>query len=226
MSRVEEFIEMATKTLLSMSDRQIKIEPELFVKTVRPGEHGCIFFTNQDDMRKLHYAYVLSGLEQNMGVVYATPSESYEETQNAMRRYGIDIERYQQDNSLLVVKGEDIYKEGDKPDLENAKNTVKAVVEGFLSKGKEGVRIAGDLTSYFLPRGLLMEWFNLESLFERQSSLPLTVLCAYDANQISATKDLDIMFYYKKINKEWTNFVDAHSFAIYVSNDKSVTFTI
>ncbi len=126
----------------------------------------------------------------------------------------------------MIVKGEDIYRSGETPDLENAKNTVKAVVEGFLSKGKDGVRIAGDLTSYFLPRGLLMEWFNLESLFERQTSLPLTVLCAYDANQIPATKDLDIMFYYKKINNEWQNFVDAHSFAIYISKDKSVTFTI
>jgi hypothetical protein len=56
-----------------MSDRQISIPPEEFVKTVRPGEHGCIFFTRQEDLRKLQYAYVISGLEQNMGVVYATP---------------------------------------------------------------------------------------------------------------------------------------------------------
>ncbi len=49
----------------------------------------------------------------------------------------------------MIVKGEDIYRSGETPDLENAKDTVKAVVEGFLSKGKDGVRIAGDLTSYF-----------------------------------------------------------------------------
>ena len=217
---------MSSSTLLSLSDRQVKISPEEFVKTVRSGEHGCIFFTMREDMRRLHYAYVISGLEQNMGVVYATPSQTYDETRNAMENYGIDVKKYEQNGSLMIVKGEDIYKSGEIPDLENAKNTVKTVVEGFLSKGKEGVRIAGDLTSYFLPRGLLMEWFNLESLFERQTSLPLTVLCAYDANQIPATKDLDIMFYYKKINREWQNFVDAHSFAIYISKDKSVTFTI
>lgn len=216
----------STGTMLSMSERQITISPEDFVKTVRPGEHGCIFFTSEDEMRKLHYAFVVSGLEQNMGVVYATPASSYEKTKQAMQNYGIDINKYEKNGSLIIVKGEDIYKNGERPDLENAKNIVKAVIEGFLSKGKDGIRIAGDLTSYFLPRGLLMEWFDLESLFERQSTLPLTVLCAYDANHIPATKDLDIMFYYKKINKEWQKFVDAHSFAIYLSNDKSIAFMI
>ena len=213
-------------TLLSMSDRQISITPEEFVKTVRPGEHGCIFFTRQEDLRRLQYAYVISGLEQNMGVVYATPSEKYNDTRKAMRNYGIDLDKYEQNGSLMIVKGEDIYKDGQTPDLEHSKEVVKTVVEGFLSKGKDGIRIAGDLTSYFLSRGLLMEWFNLESLFERRSSLPLTVLCGYDANLIPATKDLDIMFYYKKINKEWQNFVDAHSFAVYLSKDNDVIFTI
>jgi hypothetical protein len=185
-------------TLLSMSDRQIRIPPEEFVKTVRPGKHGCIFFTRREELRRLHYAYVISGLEQNMGVVYATPSEIYHDTRNAVRNYGINIDKYEQDGSLMIVKGEDIYKDGQTPDLEHSKQVVKTVVEGFLSKGKDGIRITGDLTSYFLPRGLLMEWFNLESLFEIRSALPLTVLCGYDANLIPATKDLDIMFYYKK----------------------------
>jgi hypothetical protein len=56
--------------------------------------------------------------------------------------------------------------------------------------------------------------------------LPLTVLCGYDANLIPAAKDLDIMFYYKKINKEWQKFVDAHSFAVYLSKDNNIIFTI
>jgi hypothetical protein len=82
------------------------------------------------------------------------------------------------------------------------------------------------LANYFMPRALKMQWFELEHLFERQTSLPLTVLCSYDAFIVPQGKDLDIIFYFKKINQEWRDFVDAHSFAIYVSKNSRIIFTI
>ena len=213
-------------TMLSMSDRQVQTPPIEYVSSLKAGEHGCIFFTSLAEMRKIHFAFVKSGLEDNWGVVYATPAESFDDLKDSMEKHGIDVQKYQERGDLILVRGEDLYKSGEKPDLENCKTAVKSVIEGFMAKGKKGVRVAGDLTSYFLPRGLMMQWFDLEQLFERQSTLPLTVICAYDAAYIPATKDLDIMFYYKKINKEWQNFVDAHSFAIYISKNQNMIFTI
>ena len=77
-----------------------------------------------------------------------------------------------------------------------------------------------------MPHGLYISLFDVEHLFRPRTDLPLTLICAYDAAIIPAAKDLDITFFYKRINKEWRQFVAAHNFAISVSKDKNITFTI
>jgi hypothetical protein len=65
----------------------------------------------------------------------------------------------------------------------------------------------------------------LEYVLERTLSLPMSILCAYDARSPEVW-DTDVLKYYLKINSESKEFVDAHSFAIYTSRDKSLIFTI
>ena len=95
----------------------------------------------------------------------------------------------------------------------------------FISKGKRGVRIAADLSSYFLSHGLAEQWHSLEYVLERKLSLPVSILCAYDLRLLKIL-DVDPLKYYSKINSENKEFVDAHSFVIYTSMNKSIIFTI
>ncbi|MGH9975086.1 MAG: hypothetical protein ACRD8Z_04535 [Nitrososphaeraceae archaeon] len=99
-------------------------------------------------------------------------------------------------------------------------------IRNFLNQGKKGARIATELSSFFLPLGKYIALFDLENLFERRTGQPVTLICAYDATIIPPSTDLDITFFYKKINKEWRKFVDAHSFAIYTAKGKDIIFTI
>ena len=217
---------MSSPQMLSMSTRQINTPPIEFVTNLKAGEHGCIFYTSQEEMQKIHFAFIKSGLEDNWGTFYATYADSLEGLRNAMQNHGIDVKRYEDEGSLVLARGADLYKDPENPDLENCKSVVKSVMEGFMAKGKKGVRLASDLANYFMPRALKMQWLELEHLFERQTSLLLTVLCSYDAFIVPQGKDLEIIFYNKKINQEWREFVDAHSFAIYVSKNSSIIFTI
>lgn len=211
---------------LSMAKREVKVPPEEYVSNIKGGEHGVMFYTSREDMRNIHFAFVKSGLENNWGVAYAAPGSYTEDLRNKMQNYGIDVKRYEEDESLFIQKGEEIYKDPVKPDLEFNKKQANDVISYFLSKGKKGVRLATDLTSFFLPHGLYISLFDVEHLFKPRMDLPLTLLCAYDAAIIPAIMDLDITFFYKKVNKEWRKFVDAHSFAIYTSKGKNFMFTI
>jgi hypothetical protein len=85
--------------------------------------------------------------------------------------------------------------------------------------------MAADLSSCFLSRGLAEQWHKLEYGLERRVSLPISILYAYDA-RFPEVWDTDVLKYYQKINSESKEFVDAHSFAIYASRDKSIIFTI
>lgn len=217
---------MSMSETLSLARRLVNVSPTEYVRDIRGGEHGVMFYTSKEDMRKIHFAFVKSGLENSWGVVYAAPGSYSNELRKEMENYGIDVNKYEEDGSLVIQKGEEIYKDPVKPDLEFHKKKANDVINYFLNRGKKGLRLATDLTSFFLPHGLYISLFDVEHLFKPRMDLPLTVICAYDAAIIPAVMDLDITFFYKRINKEWRKFVDAHSFAIYTAKGKDIIFTI
>jgi hypothetical protein len=206
--------------------RNIVNEPVIeFVANVKAGEHGCIFFTSKEVMKDIQFVFVKSGLENNWGVVYATATESIEQVRYSMKNYGIDTARFEGNDSLIIIKGEDLYKNPENPDLENWKSVAKSISQKFIANGKKGVRIAADLSSYFLSKGLTKQWFDLEYALERKIALPISVVCGYNII-IPGLWDIDILRYYKKINEENKEYVDAHSFVIYASKYKNKIFTI
>lgn len=212
--------------MLTISGKETPGSPIWFVQNLSAGEHGCIFFTTRENMYTIQFAFVKSGLEENWGVVYASATESVEEVKNAMKSYGLDAQKHVEDGDLVIIRGEDLYKDPKNPDLKAWTSATKSVCDNFIAQGKKGVRVAADLSSYFISRSLEKQWFDLEYALETKFSIPLTVLCAYDAVQIPGLKDMNIISYYKQINKDKKELVDAHSFAIYATKDKSMVFSI
>ena len=54
-----------------------------------------------------------------------------------MQNYGIDTKKYEEDGSLFIQKGEDIYKNPAKPDLDSFKTQSNDIINYFMSKGKK-----------------------------------------------------------------------------------------
>ncbi len=209
-----------------VSEEQVKLPVITFVETLKAGEHGCMFFRSKKRFQTLQFAFLKSGLEQNWGAVYATATEPTDSVKIAMRESGIDVQKYEGDGSLLIVRGEDLYKNAENPDLQGWTDSAKRVCDNFIAKGKKGARVAADLSSYFLRNKLTKQWFQLEYILEKRFSLPLTVICGYDASNVPASSDLDIIDYYKFIRAEKKEYIDSHSFAIYDNDKKSLIFTI
>jgi hypothetical protein len=85
-----------------------------------------------------------------------------------MQKYGINTQYYEKEgvrgerevngsSSLIIIRGEDLYTNPDNPDIENWVKTIKSISDMFVSKGKKGVRVASDLSYYFLSRGLVKQ---------------------------------------------------------------------
>jgi MEDS: MEthanogen/methylotroph, DcmR Sensory domain len=115
-----------------------------------PGEHGILFYTSIEEIRNIHFAFVKSGLGNNWGVIYAAPGSYSEELRNAMQNYGIDTKKYEEDGSLFIQKGEDIYKNPAKPDLDSFKTQSNGIINYFKSKGKKWVVLNGPTPTFFL----------------------------------------------------------------------------
>jgi hypothetical protein len=139
--------------ILSESRNRINIPAKEFLNNLKAGEHGCVFYLSKEEMQMIHFAFVKSGLENNWGVVYATATESIDEVRNAMQSYGINTRYYEKEkgegnSSLIIRRGEDLYKNAHNPDIENWINSTKSICDMFISNGKKGVRMAADLFSF------------------------------------------------------------------------------
>lgn len=189
------------------------------------GEHGCIFSASRDVMRNIQFTFLKSGLKSDYGGVYATATEPLDNVRALMNKHGIDTKKYEQNGSLILITGEELYKKAEKPDLELWKTSAKTICDNFLAKSKKGVRIAADLSSYFLSRGYVDQWFELENALERKMSFPLSVLCAYDAS-IPSIDLTDVLEYHIETSEKNKEFIDAHNFVIYASKNDNVIWAL
>ena len=210
---------------------RINIQLEKFLHDLDAGEHGCVFYISEEDMYNVHFSYVKSGLENNWGVVYVTATDSKEKIRKSMQIHGINTLEYENnghghgDGSLLLMSGEELYNNAENPDITKWRNSVKFVSDIFISKGKKGVRVAADLSSYFLSKGLIHQWHELEYVLEKKLSLPVSVLCAYDASSPQLL-ETDVLKHYDRLTEANKEFINAHSFAIYTGGKKSIIFRV
>ncbi len=157
------------------SRNRVNASPEEFLQDVKPGEHGCVFFFTKEEMQRIHFAFVKSGLDNNWGTVYLTATESTDEVRKSMQKHGINTYQYEEgsgDGSLIILRGEEIYKNPNNPDLDNWINATKSISNMFISKGKKGVRVAADLSAYFISHGLGGQWHKLEYALGKNSRCP------------------------------------------------------
>ncbi len=221
--------------MLTESRNRIDISPENFLHKLKAGEHGCVFFGSIEEMQNILFSFVKSGLENNWGVVYLTATEPIEKVRKSMQTFGINTRQHEKKeeansdggygSSLIILKGEELYKNPNNPDIENWISATKSISDMFSSKGKKGVRVAADLSSHFISHGLIEQWHKLEHALEKKPSLPISILCAYDYRS-QKTWDTDVLKHYVETNNESKEFIDAHSFVIYASKQKSIIFTI
>ena len=212
------------------SFKRIDISPHEFLHNLKANEHGCVFFFSQEGKQTILFDFVKSGLESNWGVVYIVTIESIDKVIELMQKYGINLKHFEKSDdgsssSLIIIKGDEMYKNPNNPDIENWINTIKSLSDMFISKGKKGVRVAADLSSYFISNGLSEQWYKLEDAIENKPSLPISVLCAYDSLS-SKVWDTDVLKYYLEADYDHKEFVDVHSFVIYTSGQESIIYTM
>ncbi|MDQ6723195.1 MAG: MEDS domain-containing protein [Thermoproteota archaeon] len=211
------------------SFNRINVSPQEFLRNLRAYEHGCVFFFSKEGKQNILFDFVKSGLENNWGVVYIVDMESIDKIIELMQKYDINLKQYEKSvdcgSSLIIIKGDEMYKDPNNPDIENWINTIKSLSDMFISRGKRGVRVAADLSSYFVSNGLSEQWYKLEDAIESKPSLPISVLCAYDSFS-SKVWDTDVLKYYLESEYDQKEFVDVHSFVIYTSGQESIIYTI
>jgi hypothetical protein len=221
------------------SRTKVDVSLKEFLSAIKPGEHGCSISFSKEESQNIQFEFVKSGLEDNWGVVHVTATESPDEIRNSMQKYGIDTQRYEKQNdgayssssssssnSLILIKGVEMYKNPADPDIKNWANTLKSILDAFISNGKRGVRVASDIASYFIVNGFIEQWNKLNDVFKTFSSSPMSFLCSYDSGSPKVW-DVDILKPYSNINNSvFKDFTEPHGFVIFTSGQQALIYTI
>lgn len=143
-----------------------------------PNDHAVLLYSNIDAKRELVFPFLQAALENEGVAIYVSEHEPFDEVKDAMRRWGIYVDRHLSDRSLAIADHEGLTAaEVRLTDLKMG-SLLRDLMERLVKRGGP-IRIVADLT---LPvkRGMVDEIVRRERTLGRRLELPLTMVCAYE----------------------------------------------
>ena len=155
---------------------------------VQKGTHIIGVYPNEKAKLDAAFEFLKDGLFRNETVMLITDSMPRDKIIKQMaNQWSVDAPGLVASNDIIVKSASEWYFENGKPDPKKIKEQWYKLVNHLLAEGKSGLRVFED-TKPFFKRGFAKELIGYESLSEQKFDLPLTVVCAYeyeDLDQLS-----------------------------------------
>ncbi len=176
---------MSWKTVekITVSEKVIR-----FMEQLRPTNHLLFVYNSPEAKHNVLFNYLKVGLEKEEAGVYVTTEENPSQIREAMKRFGIEVEKKEKADALQIFEYEDIYSIDGKFDMDTTMNLWKKLYNETLKRGFKGLRITGEMTCFF-KHNALQELIEYEKALHRVLDIPITAVCAYNANTLTRTDD-------------------------------------
>ena len=143
-----------------------------------PNDHAVLFYSDIGAKRELVFPFLQEALEKQGVAIYATDHESLDELREAMKHWGIYVDRYEQDRSLTITDYETLMVAEERLNDLKSSRLLSDLVERLMKRGAP-VRMVTDATS-LAKRGMVDKLVQRERALGRHLELPLTVICCYE----------------------------------------------
>lgn len=143
-----------------------------------PNDHAVLFYSDISAKRELVFPFLQEALEKEGVAVYATEHEPFDELREAMKHWGIYVDRYEQNRSLTITDCETLMALEEKLNDLKSSRLLSDLVERLMKRGAP-VRIVADATS-LANRGMVDKLIQRERAIGRHFELPLTMICCYE----------------------------------------------
>jgi len=134
------------------------------------------------------FNYLKVGLEKGEAGVYVTSDDNPSQIREAMKRFGIEVEKYEKTGALNISRYEDIYIAEGEFNMTTTMNSWNKIYSKALKNGFKGLRVTGE-TAWFFNRKLIPELIEYEKSLHKVMDIPMIAICAYNANNINKTED-------------------------------------
>ena len=162
------------------------------LEDLRPTNHIIIMYETPEAKYNILFNYLKLGLENGEAVAYIGSADGPTQIRDFMKRFGIDVEKYEKTSALRILGYDDFYIIDGKFNPTTTMNLINTMSNEALAKGFKGYRIAGEMACFF-ERKLTKELVEYERTLHRVFDIPIIGVCAYDANMvIKASNPMDL----------------------------------
>jgi len=183
------------------------------VSRLRPREHAIFVYNFLETKRNVLFSYIKYGLENSEAAIYVCSEEDPNQIRDAMKQFGIEVEKHEKTGALSILHYTDLYIIIDgKFSMSKTIDSWNKLYKEALMKGFKGLRVTGE-TACFLEHNLIQELVEYEEALHKVLDIPMVAICAYNANMLTRIKD--------PINV-YSELVRAHGTVLFTGTDKKL----
>lgn len=165
-----------------------------FVRQMKPKDHVVMFYSNPEDKHQVLFTYLKAGLENGEAAAYVAGDETPDEIREAMKQFGIKVDRHEREGVLRIIDYKDWFIIGGKFDLVGTMSLLIKLREEAMAKGFRGLRFTGEMTCFF-KHGLVKELVEYEESLHRVLEVPIAVICAYNSDVVAKYESGEFYLY-------------------------------
>jgi hypothetical protein len=190
----------------------LALKPIEYINKISESRHMVLFYHDVKKARKIEFQFILNGLLKGQHSSYLTHDET-EIVEKEMKRFGIDVEKFQEKNLLHIYKVRDPTK-----DPKGFMHGYELVVKQVLGNSRPPHRIVGRLIKDMSTKEAVKSELEIEHLFHSNfADFDGYVLCSYPYDTIEPSQ-----------RSEWiTSLVNEHHASVFLPKDaEGISFSL
>jgi len=154
-----------------------------FISKLNPTNHVIFLYESTEVKHKVLFEYVKVGLQNDEAVAYVATEENPNHIREAMKRFGIDVERNERTGALRVLGCNDFYFIDGKFNAQTTIGLMRKMYDEALKKGFKRWRGVGEMACFF-EKSLVREMVDYERTLHRVLDLPVIAICAFNTRML------------------------------------------
>ena len=154
------------------------------VRLLKPTNHVLFLYESAQDKYNVLFNYLLAGLEAGEAVLYIASEENPNQIRDAMKRFGIEVEKNEKAGALHIFGYNDFYIMEGKFTISTTMSLIHKLYDAALTNGFTGWRVTGEMACFF-EHDLIQELIEYEKALHRVFDIPIIGVCAYNVNMLT-----------------------------------------
>lgn len=170
--------------------------------TIQTGSHMLTVYPNRKAKVEDAVDFLTEGIRRNEYVILTTDDVAIREIRKKLKKKQIDIKNLEMNGEIAIKNPMGFHCTHGELNAQRTLKSWKKLVENSINCDKKGVRIFSDTSTFFKLRWI-SKIVSYDSSLGKNFSIPLTLKCAYDSNDVKKLTQKQFLRLKKNHNSLW-----------------------